>query len=1042
MAASYPWRFRHASLLLLASSLAAQGSWLPCDALTPISPRTGHALVPLPNGNLLLFGGDAATPSASDWVWDGVRWLPFTTGVPRRDGASVTAFGPGRLLVHGGADPGGSLTDTWRSDDGSTWTNVPSALVPGVLTEMSMVGVPGEDRAVLIGRSGGSTWQTWFYDVANGWTAGPQLVAPSAVLVADTVRREVQVFLGTGPGLSVQSLEGSQWLPLVTLPSGPAIDEIAFDARRGRSVVLQPFDNRATDEFDGLALVVSQLGSGAPVTSERTAMAFDARRDEVLLVTNYAGVMETWRLTALPEPASYSFGEACGGPVGELAVQPGDLPMPGATHRLVLDGPATGFQNLVIAGNSTSQYSGGSLPVAIQVGAGTCDVLVEPILYHFLGTDLPATGWLAVPPTPTLIGARYAAQVLQIDVYDVVAVSAALQVQVGWPLPEYEVRETFTNELSRDAEASADRWLGGVVAPAQIGGDGRHGSFDPTVGFLVGPGVYEWQTDNLTIPASATLDGQAQVVTDGRFYFTDFVVPAGVTVRFRGAVPAKLFVRGRVDVQGTIDASGVDMPGVVGILPAHAGQRISNFNSRGVGVSLVVGQNGGFGGPGGGRGGKGGDECPGNVPATTASNGQPGADVRLPAGHAYAGANVGTGGAGSPMHPANGLSASATSNPIGTPSPIYRSFFSPGGGGGGYSVPGDLPALPTIPTGTLQPSNGPTGAASAAFSPLPFPAAPPAGYSSLDHFLIGGSGGGGGGSNPFGQFLAFTQAGQVFSAGHAGTGGGGAIALRAGGDVVVKPTGSIVARGGDGVLITSNNPANDIATPVPAGYDNEFGFSSPGGGGSGGSVLLQSARNITVSGAINARGGQGSRNGGNNPNQLFLNLASQAGNGSPGFYRLEANGNASVSSSPDTIPVFDVATNTGPLLDRDGASGDISKWRGGYAFPPIWLSYELDVDTDGNGTVDVTYGDTGAAGVQLANDPAGPVRIRFQGATLESTGTQPLTGLVTPWLDRVGTDLGFASAPIDVTGVRFELLYNSAAFPNVVVRELRIVVQL
>lgn len=355
---------------------------------------------------------------------------------------------------------------------------------------------------------------------------------------------------------------------------------------------------------------------------------------------------------------------------------------------------------------------------------------------------------------------------------------------------------------------------------------------------------------------------------------------------------------------------------------------------------------------------------------------------------------------------------------------------------------GDLPAVPSITGQPVQPSAGVAGPVSQAFSPLPFPVAPPVGYSSLDHFLIGGSGGGGGGAHPFGLFVAISTAGQVFLAGHGGSGGGGAIGFRAGGDVTIRATGSIVARGGDGVLITSNNPANDVLVPIPSGYDNEFGASSPGGGGSGGSVLLQSSRNILVSGAISTRGGLGGRNGGGTPTLPAINVLAQAGNGSSGFYRLEANGTASVSSNPNTIPVFDVAANTGPLIDRDGASGDLSKWRGGYAFPPVWLSYELDVDIDGDGTVDVTYTDSGVAGSQLANDPAGPVRIRFQGGTLDVGGTQPVTGLVTPWVDRVGSDLGFAAAPIDVTGFRFELIYNSSAFPNVVVRELRVVVQL
>ncbi|MBL8739392.1 MAG: hypothetical protein JNL12_23395 [Planctomycetes bacterium] len=641
---------------------------------------------------------------------------------------------------------------------------------------------------------------------------------------------------------------------------------------------------------------------------------------------------------------------------------------------------------------------------------------------------------MTVPPTPSLVGARYSAQVVQVDVFDPVAVSDALQVQVGLPLPEFELRETFSNELNRDAAVSGDRWLGGAVVQAQIGGDGRHGSFDPTFGPIVEPGVYLWQTDNLTIPASATLDGQTQVVTDGRFYFTDLVVPAGITVRFRGPVPARLFVRGRVDVQGTIDASGADMPSVVGILPAHAGQRISSFNARGLGSSLAAGQNGGLAGPGGGRGGKGGDECLGNVAATAANSGQPGEDLRLQAGHAYAGANIGTGGAGSSVHPANGLTASAISNPIG-PSPanpsslIYRSFFSPGGGGGGYSVPGNQPALPSIAPPFLQPNLGPLAPPSASFNPLPYPVAPPPGYSALNHFLVGGSGGGGGGCHAFGQFLAITTVGQVFLAGHGGTGGGGALALRSGGGIVVQPTGSIVARGGDGVLITANNPNNDGAGT----YDSDFGWSSPGGGGSGGTVLLQSARDISVAGSIDTRGGLGSRNGGFNPVQPFLNVITQAGNGAPGFYRLEAATTAQFSGTG--VPVFQPAQNTGPLLDTDIRTGSRSTWLLPATLAlPVYVRYELLALVQGQ---PVLFSDDPTVSPLAADDPAGPVQLRLQAGFFDSMTGQVGEASWGPWrrtaaigADSINRDHGNA--------VRFDLTIDRTAGP-VTVLDLRIV---
>ena len=592
------------------------------------------------------------------------------------------------------------------------------------------------------------------------------------------------------------------------------------------------------------------------------------------------------------------------------------------------------------------------------------------------------------------------------------------------------IRETFATGANQEAIASGGVWASGA-RPGPIGSDGRHGPFRPEFGNLVAANTYEWNlSSGFTIPGSNTPDGNSVTVTDGRFYFSEFVLPEGTTVRFRGTVVPQIYVRGQVQIGGVLDLSGADMPGVTGILPAHGGQKISNFNSRGVASTLVVGQSGGAGGPGGGVGGKGGDECAGNVVATATSNGQPGEDVRLPAGHAYAGTNAGTGGAGSPVHPANGLAASASTNLIGN---IYRSFFSPGGGGGGYSVAGDLPALPSIAAQPVQPTSGPAGPVSLTFSPLPFPASPPLGYSSLDHFLIGGSGGGGGGAHPFGTFNAITTAGQTFQAGHGGSGGGGAIALRAGGDIVISANGSIVARGGDGVLITSNNPANDTVTPVPAGYDNEFGASSPGGGGSGGTVLLQSGRSISVPGAINTRGGQGSRNGGGTPTALNLNVLSQAGNGSPGYYRLEAGTTAQFSGTG--VPAFQPTQNTGPLLDVDGRTGSRSTW----LLPatgalPVYVRYELLALVQGQ---PLLFSDDPTVSTLAANDPSGPVQLRLQAGFFDAMTGQVGEATWGPWRstaavgpDSINRDHGNA--------VRFDLTVDRTLFV-VNVLDLRIV---
>lgn len=614
--------------------------------------------------------------------------------------------------------------------------------------------------------------------------------------------------------------------------------------------------------------------------------------------------------------------------------------------------------------------------------------------------------------------------------------------EAGTPV-DFTVREQFNSPANQDTLVSGGTWSAGA-RPGLIGGDGRHGSFRPDFPAATsgGTNVYVWNVGNgsggnpgFTIPASNTPSGQSFVVTDGVFYFTDFVLAEGTTLRFTGTEMPQIFVRGTCDIRGTIDVSAVDMPSVVGAIGLGNGQRVSTFNARAAVNTIAQGQPGGVAGPGGGAGGRGGRECSGNGVETSTSGpvlvfeneGQRGTNVRLRAGHAYAASEAGTGGAGSLLSPADGLNATALTQVTS----VWRAAFSRGGGGGGYWTAGNAPTTPSIPTG-VQPFNSATVTQSVSFPLLPYPATPPANYSSLNHFLVGGSGGGGGGSHTFGLLTgtSLTAVGERFLAGHGGSGGGGAIAIRAGGTVTIAATATLLARGGDGVLIMGDDPVTS-----PTVQDQNYGFSSPGGGGSGGSLLVQSGKTISLAGSLNTRGGLGSRVGG--ITTAALNVSAQAGNGSPGFYRLEAADGVNGTPAATSVPTFTLADNVGPLLDRDDATGDLSKWRGtGLFFPPTWLRYELDVEINGDGVV-TTFSD--AAGQVPANDPAGAVRIRFQGAKLNQAGTTPIEGQITPWSDFVGTGTGIGNSPtVQVNGFRFELLYNRGAFPNVVVRELRV----
>jgi hypothetical protein len=607
--------------------------------------------------------------------------------------------------------------------------------------------------------------------------------------------------------------------------------------------------------------------------------------------------------------------------------------------------------------------------------------------------------------------------------------------------------ETFATPAGQEELVSGGVWNNGA-RPGLIGGDGRHGSFNPAFGTSVGPGVFVWDLrppTGIVIPASNTPSGQSFTVLDGRFFFTDFVLAEGQTLRFLGQDPPRIFVRGRCEIRGTIDLSAPDMPGTPITTGPFAGQLRSTFNARGTltgqNLPLVLGQPGGQGGCGGGSGGAGGTECGTLGPVfefgNNVSRGQPGGTVRVPASHAYAGSAGGTGGPGSPVHHETGTALSVGAPFIASTSPSvnFRDEFSRGGGGGGFLQPGGLPIQPTIPAPLVQPNASPVQAPAAAFALFPLPSSPPPGYQSLDHFVVGGSGGGGGGSHAFATVTL--GANDVFMAGHGGSGGGGTCAFRAGGDLTLFGTAAILLRGGRGVLINGDNTG-----PTSPALDVDWGVSSPGGGGSGGSVLLQSARTVTVSGLIDASGGAGSRVGGVGAPLApagQLNVTAQAGAGSPGFYRLEGGTTVLFNGPGTTVPTFDPAQNVGTLTDRDAASGDLSKWRGfNQVFPPTWLRYELDVDTNGDGTVDVTFTDSGEPGTQKANDPSGPVTIQFQGAKLNQAGNAPLPGTIKPWREGIGTGAGPGIQQDAVTGFRFSLSYNRVAAPNQVVKALRV----
>ncbi len=566
--------------------------------------------------------------------------------------------------------------------------------------------------------------------------------------------------------------------------------------------------------------------------------------------------------------------------------------------------------------------------------------------------------------------------------------------QPGVRPPEALVDE-FDNSLNMDVDVSSGAWTNGFATPGELGRDGLHGEFDPALGVLVGPNTYEWSTDDITIPRSYTLSGLDERITDGVFRFARFMVPLGVTVRFVGTKPARLYVRGRARIDGVVDLAGGSLTTWDGLLP--------------------TGQPGAAGGAAAASGGAGADRGDGlgNQPAF---NGRDGADVRLPAGHAYAGQAAGTGGKGSRQWPADGLDSSIT---YGLISPgLYSTQVVPGGGGGGFGAAGSNGTVLQTHFGTAA-EGGPDAPGGKRLNLLPIPA----GRGVLDHLLVGGSGGGGSASHPFLVAQSFPY---HWRSGAGGAGGGGALGLRTGSDLSIASTAQVLTPGGS----TQDS-------------DHVNNYAIPGGGGSGGSVVLQVGGIINQGGLVDVGAGRGGTQTGL---AGFVNMSSKGGDGAPGYLRLEMPGTPDPTKLGSTRPPFDPlnpqntpSITVAALTERDAIVGAQSLWMATrQVFPPLFLRYELDAVVDSNA---VKFSDDPTLGPLAAGSTA--VQFFVQGALLDASGAVD-PGTIRPWRKYVGP---FAPAgEVALTDdraqvVRFVLLFDRSVAQSIRVDRVQIFFQ-
>ena len=157
-----------------------EGPWTPVNNSSGWTARTYHATVALPDGSIVLMGGQAGGDWLNDtWrsVDDGVTWelVNASSGWTERIYHTSVAVPDGSILLMGGHSDDGFLNDTWRSvDGGATWTCVNAS--SGWTRRDGHTAVTMPDRSiVLMGGMFASPWwclnDTWrSVDGGTTWT--------------------------------------------------------------------------------------------------------------------------------------------------------------------------------------------------------------------------------------------------------------------------------------------------------------------------------------------------------------------------------------------------------------------------------------------------------------------------------------------------------------------------------------------------------------------------------------------------------------------------------------------------------------------------------------------------------------------------------------------------------------------------------------------------------------------------------------------------------------------------------------------------------
>ncbi|MCA8956665.1 MAG: hypothetical protein KDC87_11380, partial [Planctomycetes bacterium] len=211
-------------------------------------------------------------------------------------------------------------------------------------------------------------------------------------------------------------------------------------------------------------------------------------------------------------PATYqTFGQGCAGSPAVPYLYALKLPVVGREAAIAVQNLTANSLAVLVFGGSNSTWNNQPLPLNLGfLGAGNCNLLVSfdaPLLLS-TGSGM-AVLVVRIPKDPSAIGATFYNQLFTPDPASNsagLAASNGAKATIGdcLCLPERSVTEAFADATMLDTEHSGGTWAGGRVVLPKVGGSGRHGVFDHTLGTLQGASTYLWSTDSMRIPGTHT----------------------------------------------------------------------------------------------------------------------------------------------------------------------------------------------------------------------------------------------------------------------------------------------------------------------------------------------------------------------------------------------------------------------------------------------------------------------------------------------------------------------------------------------------------